>query len=63
MSEMLKLMTAIVKDLGFPIVVSLWLMWFVSRLIVVHEIVNALVRIDEKLERVLMRLAAGDDGS
>ncbi len=61
MGEFVKLLTDIVKDLGFPIVVSLWLMWFVSRIMVLNEIVQALIRIDERIERVLMLLAAGDD--
>ncbi len=63
MSEFVKLLTDIIKDLGFPIVVSLWLMWFVSRVMVLNEIVQALIRIDERIERVLILMTQGDEES
>lgn len=56
MTEWLTAISKFVKDLGFPIVTSLWLMWFVSRVFVVNEIVKVLIRVDEKLERITLML-------
>jgi len=52
-----------VKELGFPTVVSLWLMYFVGKVMTVQEIVNALIRIDEKIERLMIMLERDGDGT
>jgi hypothetical protein len=49
--------------LGFPIVVALWLMYFVNKVMAVQEIVNALIRIDEKIERLMLLLERDGDGT
>jgi hypothetical protein len=59
----LNAIASFVKDLGFPIVVSLWLMYFVGKVMTVQEIVNALIRIDEKIERLMILLERDGDGT
>ncbi|MCS7225335.1 MAG: hypothetical protein NZ959_12410 [Armatimonadetes bacterium] len=45
-----------VNSLGFPVAAGIWMMWIISRMLVLTEIVAALVRLDEKVERVLLLL-------
>jgi len=54
MNEWLSALAQFVKELGFPVVVALWLMYFVNKVLVINEIVQALIRIDEKIERLLL---------
>ena len=61
--EWLNAIAGFVKELGFPIVVSLWLMYFVGKVMTVQEIVNALIRIDEKIERLMLMLERDGDGN
>ena len=63
MEVWLNAIAGFVKDLGFPIVVSLWLMYFVGKVMTVQEIVNALIRIDEKIERLMILLERDGDGT
>ena len=63
MTEWLSAIAGFVKELGFPIVTALWLMWFVGKAMTVHEIVNALIRIDEKIERLMLMLERDEDGT
>ncbi|MCS7224935.1 MAG: hypothetical protein NZ959_10350, partial [Armatimonadetes bacterium] len=46
----------LVNSLGFPVAAGIWMMWIISRMLVLSEIVAALVRLDEKVERVLLLL-------
>jgi hypothetical protein len=63
MNEWLNAIAGFVKELGFPIVVALWLMYFVNKVMTVQEIVNALIRIDEKIERLIIMLERDGDGT
>jgi hypothetical protein len=63
MTEWLNAIAGFVKELGFPIVVALWLMYFVNKVTTVQEIVNALIRIDEKIERLMLLLERDGDGT
>jgi hypothetical protein len=63
MTEWLNAIALFVKELGFPIVVALWLMYFVNKVMTVQEIVNALIRIDEKIERIMLMLERDGDGT
>jgi hypothetical protein len=63
MTEWLNAIAGFVKELGFPIVVALWLMYFVNKVMAVQEIVNALIRIDEKIERLMLMLERDGDGT
>jgi hypothetical protein len=63
MTEWLNAIAGFVKELGFPIVVALWLMYFVNKVTTVQEIVNALIRIDEKIERLMLMLERDGDGT
>jgi hypothetical protein len=63
MTEWLNAIAGFVKELGFPIVVALWLMYFVNKVMTVQEIVNALIRIDEKIERLMLMLERDGDGT
>ena len=63
MNEWLNSIAGFVKELGFPIVVALWLMYFVNKVMTVQEIVNALIRIDEKIERLMLMLERDVDGT
>ena len=63
MTEWLNAIAGFVKELGFPIVVALWLMYFVNKVMTVQEIVNALIRIDEKIERLMLMLERDGDGN
>ncbi|MFA0745247.1 MAG: hypothetical protein LASZOEIN_002057 [Candidatus Fervidibacter sp.] len=63
MTEWLNGIAGFVKELGFPIVVALWLMYFVNKVMTVQEIVNALIRIDEKIERLMLMLERDGDGT
>jgi hypothetical protein len=63
MTEWMNAIVGFVKELGFPIVVALWLMYFVNKVMTVQEIVNALIRIDEKIERLMLMLERDGDGN
>lgn len=63
MTEWLNAIAGFVKELGFPIVVALWLMYFVNKVMTGQEIVNALIRIDEKIERLMLMLERDGDGT
>jgi hypothetical protein len=63
MTEWLNAIAEFVKELGFPVVVALWLMYFVNKVMTVQEIVNALIRIDEKIERLMLMLERDGDGT
>jgi hypothetical protein len=63
MTEWLNAIAGFVKKLGFPVVVALWLMYFVNKVMTVQEIVNALIRIDEKIERLMLMLERDGDGT
>jgi hypothetical protein len=63
MNEWLNAIAGFVKELGFPIVAALWLMYFVNKVMTVQEIVNALIRIDEKIERLIIMLERDGDGT
>ena len=63
MNEWLNAIAGFVKELGFPIVAALWLMYFVNKVMTVQEIVNALIRIDEKIERLMIMLERDGDGT
>ena len=63
MEAWLNAIASFVKDLGFPVVVSWWLMYFVGKVMTVQEIVNALIRIDEKIERLMILLERDGDGT
>jgi hypothetical protein len=63
MTEWLNEIAGFVKELGFPIVAALWLMYFVNKVMTVQEIVNALIRIDEKIERLMLMLERDGDGN
>ena len=63
METWLKNIAAFVKELGFPIVTALWLMYFINKVMVISEIVNALIRIDEKIERLMLMLERDGDGT
>jgi hypothetical protein len=63
MTEWLNAIAGFVNKLGFPIVVALWLMYFVNKVMTVQEIVNALIRIDEKIERLIIMLERDGDGT
>jgi hypothetical protein len=63
MTEWLNAIAGFVKELGFPVVAALWLMYFVNKVMTVQEIVNALIRIDEKIERLMLMLERDGDGT
>jgi len=63
METWLKNIAAFVKELGFPIVTALWLMYFINKVMVISEIVNALIRIDEKIERLMLMMERDGDGT
>jgi hypothetical protein len=63
MTEWLNAIAGFVKELGFPVVAALWLMYFVNKVMTVQEIVNALIRIDEKIERLMIMLERDGDGT
>ncbi|MFA0735152.1 MAG: hypothetical protein OGMRLDGQ_001652 [Candidatus Fervidibacter sp.] len=63
MTEWLNAIAGFVKELGFPVVAALWLMYFVNKVMTVQEIVNALIRIDEKIERLMLLLERDGDGT
>ncbi len=51
-----------VNAVGFPVAAGIWMMWVISRMLVLTEIVAALVRLDEKIERVLLLLQGEPEG-